>query len=304
MKRIDRPPIIKVKVILKVVLLALLLVLFGENLLEGLDDSRRISQARQNAVTVSAVVSNVEADYNSDYVRVYHVYIRYNYKGDRYDVRYLSNKRNSSWMDRVGETLSVQIDPERPDHLIDKMEDNARYTPLGFGIINLWLAILAIPSRRKWTEVYGCGTSNIQQDLKDLVCRRWLWKWGLLTGAEMIVARMILREGIPGYAVPLGAVLIWLGSKGLKRRRADLQKIDNEEYTVRNITLTAKYEMPDNDGGTDYCLEYTDENGSWRNVVSYREYQSAMVGQVKRGVYMPQEKKPTLLLFQGSAEVV
>lgn len=304
MEHIDKPPILRGKVFFQIALLALILVVSGRSLLASLDACIRLPQARENAELVSAVVRNVERSTDSDGDYEYNVYIRYRYEGKDYDVLILSGTKDNSWKDRIGQSLSVRINPDRPGELIDSLEKRAENTVLGLGVFNLWLWIAAMPNRKKWTEDNGHGRCFIQQDLKDCVRRRWLWKWGLLTGTELVVCVLIFHNGIPGWNALLGAVLIWLGLKGFKHRRTDLQKISNEEFDIRNDTLTDKYETLNNNCKKKYCLKYTNENGSWRKTVSRQEYQEASIGQVMQGVYLSGEKRPTLILSEGKTEIV
>lgn len=304
MERYDKPSVLRQKGFLKIALLALILVVFGKALLGNLGDCIRLPQVLRNAQSVSAVVYNVECGTDSDGDSECDVYIRYHYEGKDYDVCYLSGTKDNSWANRVGESLSVRINPERPDELIDWIENGAGNMAMALGLFNLWLWPAAMPHRKKWTEAYGHDRYCIQQDLKDCVNRRWLWKWGLMTGAELVVLSVVFLGVIPVWNILLGAVLIWLGFKGFKHARTDLQKISNEEFSIREETLTDKYETIDNDCSKEYCLTYTNESGSWSKVVTPEVYQAAQIGQVKRGVYLAGEKTAMLLLTAGETEAV
>ena len=299
MEHCEKPPILKGNVVLKCIAMILLLFFCGRGALMSLYDCIRFSKVQSNAVTVDAVVSNVEVEFDSEDGNEYDVYVRYTYAGESYEVRYLNDSDEGSWMDKIGQSVSLEINPHRPEELIVVLKSSAQAIALELCLLNLALALWVIPTHKNWTRVYGTGKAFVKKDLEVQLCRRWLWKWGVVTGLELIALPIIFSKVYAFWLMLPGAVFLFLGIKGARRFRADLEKVHNESFTVRDDTLVEKLTESDGDGGTDYLLVYSNGTDTWKKRVSYRQYLSAQPGQTERVVYLDGETHPILTVNGG-----
>lgn len=299
-----KPTVRRGRVLLKYAAMLLLLIFFGGDVLLGLDACRRFSQAQRDAVTVDAVVCSVRQHEDDEGANEYDVYVRYIYAGGSYEVLYLDDSDDKSWTEKVGQSIALKINPHQPEEIIDRLEAKARGVVMNLWFLNLGLWIWAIPSRKSWTEIYGNDRTVVKKDLENQIRRRWVWKWGVLTGTEMIALNVIFLKVIPVWVLIVGVILLILGVKGGRRYDADLNKVSGDAFRIQTDTLVEKWEDYDSDGGKDYILVFSDGKNTWQKTVSYDEYHSVLPGQTQCVVYLEGETRPTLALMQSGAQAV
>lgn len=295
MVRHNKKPGAMVAKVFRLLMVALVLVFGGLGVLSGLDTCAYYKAVQDSAVTVEAVVTKVER-FSADDGWEYDVYIRYGYAGENYEVLYLDDTGDGQWKNRLGQTVSVEIDPADPGVVLSVLIASANSMLVYVMIMNMWIFFWPFRARPVWTQTYGCSHEYIQRDLEITLSSRWLWKWGMLSGAEMLVIGSIYADIVGGMMLPCGVLLAFLGLMGCKRFRRDMEKVRNGEFTIREDTLVEKCEESDGDGGLDCFLVYSGDRGTWRKKVSDNEYARSQVGQVKRVIYLDGEKKPTMEL--------
>ena len=112
----------------------------------------RVRAAR--AVAVKAVVSDVK-EVTKDESVTYNVYVRFDYEGSPYTLRYATSSREE-WMDRIGETVTVVVDSQDPNVKIDDLVDGLFFSFFfGLPIFALGFCTAGMQSRKTYVEEYG-----------------------------------------------------------------------------------------------------------------------------------------------------
>ena len=126
------------------------------------------------AVTLDAVVTNVERVHRGEDVE-YDVYVTYRYEGIDYSACYKSST-DEEWFDRIGVKVSVVIDSEEPDVLIEDLLDGAFFAFFfGLPIFAAGFYFVGLPVRKSYTEFYGSSSEAIMADWVSEERRKLLW---------------------------------------------------------------------------------------------------------------------------------
>lgn len=305
MELLEKPPVRRGLQIIKWILI--LALCFGGCLLlkAGYEEGLRYLSVRNKAVSVQAVVSSVEEDWDSESGTDYHLYVSYAYCGNPYTDHYdtYSSKKKANAM--LGEAVTITINPERPTEQVKEIRSGSDAYVLFCGIL-LMCGVFCMGLReREWgVAVSGWYPEVIFQDVRGKALRGSVFWLGLFcAGAVWLLFRCLRPQVYSGIFTVLGAAALITGTLLLVGWIRRLRLIDNRQYIVGRDTLVNKTTEKDSDGDDTYCLHYTNGQKEWKRSVIKKKYNAAQVGTVIETVRLKQGHRPYLSFSRQETEV-
>ena len=106
-------------------ILAIAAILLGILLLiVGAAQHLRYVKMQERAVTVEATICKVDMQYSGQSRPQYLVYVEYDCNGEHFEELYKTTSTRS-WQDRIGQTVSLAVDPEDPAQELDDVGKGA-----------------------------------------------------------------------------------------------------------------------------------------------------------------------------------
>lgn len=277
-----------------VVAVALVVILIsGLCIISGIASAEKFERVRDRGVTVEAVITKVIEEYDAEDGTEYEVYIRYEYGGNTYDKLY-GTYGSSAWKNRIGETLSLEVNPEDPSEEMDDVKSGVVIFYVGAALLGFFIYLFVVVWQSDKPIPDGTQVEKV-----CFVLRRRVW-YKRISYVTLIASGAVwflfihaypyspnaLAKILAGVQLIAGAVLIFLAAR-------DSRAIRNETYRIKYDPLVRKYIRKGDDETPDsYILEYSGEKGTWDMAVTQMSYRNAQCGQRMGAVYLPYKKKP------------
>lgn len=303
MEIIGKPPVRKGLWIVKWILI-LLLCLGGILLLNmGYHESLRYLSVQQKAVTLPAVVTQVEEDWDSENGTYYVLYVSYTYRGTQYTDHYDTLRSKKKANDMLGKEVTITINPEKPTEQLRNIRSNCDAFVLFGGLLLMCGIFCAGLRSRKWcVEVYGWYQENIYQDLRGKVLRGSAFWIGLFCIAAVWLAVYLLRPKVySAIFAALGVIALVTGVILLVCWIRRLRLIENRQCIIGRDVLVNKTVDKDSDGTT-YYLHYSSGQKEWKRSVMPKKYAAAQIGTVIETVRLKEKGRPYLCFSRSDNE--
>lgn len=278
----DKPPIVKELLWKKIAFGSIFLIIGLALMIFSISECRRFRAIRDAAVTVTATICEVKEVTDGDFGTEYDVYVEYSYQGKSYKECHMTSKK-SMWMDRVGQTLTLTINPEKPEEELDDLSDGLVFSMFfGLPIFCVGVHSLLIQNYRlTYVEMYGLRSSAIRSDLILSAKKQLAWLWLLLYGVGDIVFGFYIIDidSVGAAAILLGVGVLILCVFFMVSYFKTLKRVKTDPYVVREFTVLDKRLTKDSDGDAQYeiLLEYKDGK-AWEHSTK-KEYNSIYLGE-------------------------
>lgn len=168
MEQYQKPAVSK-QMLLKKLLWVLPFLIIGLVLmLYSFSEIMRYYNVQGRAVTLNATVCRVEEGFDADGNDEYEVFVDYTYEGKQYTKRYMVST-SDMWLDRIGDTVEIIINPDNPTEELKDMEDPLFFA-MFFGLpifgIGVTLAV-KLPIRPYFGETYSLWETAFRNDLEN-----------------------------------------------------------------------------------------------------------------------------------------
>lgn len=272
--------------------------LFGLGTIRNVKDMIAYDSAVIRTVEVEATVAEVDEYEDSDGYTMHDLYISYTYAGETYRPEY-NVKDASDWEDRIGETITVRIDPENPDEPVTNLI-TGRFG-VYFGAV-FFLAAAGVAARLL-DQYQPDGTIP---DRDTLHSRVWGWAKHRFVVPVVIalvgVALELLhwrcpRSGEGMFLDIVGYVLIALALWRLIQAVRWLRMAKDQDYEVVYGRLAEKIYQEGESSDT-YRLKFTGSHSNFTKDVDPDVFHAAEEGAVGMAVYLP-GKKTAILTFHA-----
>lgn len=258
----------------------------------------------QNPLVVEAEVTH-HAEESDDDGTDYVSFISYTANGKTYrNIRY-ETKGNQKKLTPKGTIVTVEVSPEDPSQLIDKLASAqggvAVMIPLGgFALAGAWK--WGIPKLRSKGNGGTPDEETVRRDLRLTILSRFLPAALLLicAGYGLMYWRYAQVVGSWCLWVIVGAGAGWLCGAILGLR--DMKAVKQGDYSLHRDVLVRKEYSTDSDGDPTYTLHYSTADRSWCCNVNQKRYHAAKEGTSVLAVYLPKKKKP-ILHYNETGEV-
>lgn len=278
-----------------------LLVIFGAVLLSVAgSEYQRYKQVLPHAVTVEGIITSVEIEKNAESSDDYKMYMTFSYEGKKYTIHYDTSGKSSS-MNRVGEQVSVKINPMNPSEKISVLKSNCATSGIvGIILLMLGMSMLRINERENYVAIYGLRKETIKKDIIAKIQGKMLWKFLLTTGAGFIAVTLYMSMVMPSFLFIIGGAALVLGMILWQDCRKKLNAAREELFQIKQVSVIQKEESRDSEGDPVYYLVYIDYTlGKNRHKVSRKKYNSAKIGDCLIVVYLTNPRNP-FLVYHGT----
>ncbi len=234
----------------------------------------------KRTVTLTAEVYEVEKTTDVDNNDVYNVYVKYEFLGKSYKIRYIQST-HSDWMERVGEQVEITIDSLHPNEQLKDMED-VPFFSMFFGAPLVAAGVLLIGRRVRFSYAEWYGITDAACRL-DCLANHRRPNWG--TAGIILLALYAIFGGIGFMVSEVFATMMVFSVGGLVVMiifKAKLYKQYGkipEGAPLRTVwTVADKIIGSDAEGDKEYSLRLTmAAQDKWVNVPK-RKYHLVEVG--------------------------
>lgn len=259
---------------------------------KGVRDLIVYDSAITRSVEVKATVAELEEYEDSEGATQYDLYISYTYDGKTYRPEY-DVKKASAWRNRIGETITIRIDPENPAEPITNLTSGRWFIYVGIVMVHA-VACLSAGILDKHLDR---GFLPDHETLHGKVCAWVRHRLTVpLTAIFLALSLELLHwrypRGFEGMFLHIvGFVLIALALWRLRRVAQWFRMANNLEYEVVYGKLVEKiYDEGDSDSAATYDLRFTDGSRVWTKRVDAKTYHTAREGTSGMVVYLPNRK--------------
>lgn len=238
---------------------------------------REYRDMSSRSMVVDAVITEVRIYSDSENGDDYRVYVTYACEGKEYTRLHLSVK-DKSWMERVGQSIKVIVDPLNPTVEPSDMENKIFFT-MFFGLPIFCAGTLTcfMSARRSCVAMNGLQDAAIRRDMLDKERRKVYWLpfflYAIGETAFAVYAADIDRVFSTGYllsamVLPFGIVFLVKHIRAIRSLKSELCVCS---YSVSRYKVNGK--KKDNDGeSTSYYIYYYDGKGNAPVSVSKKAY--------------------------------
>lgn len=263
----------------------------------GISEYLRFQRVSPYAVTVRGVISHVDIIEDDEGSDDYKMYMTFLYKGKKYTTHYDTSSRSST-LNRIGEIVSAEINPEKPTELISSIKNRSTVSSL-LGVVFLagFVVLLRIDNRVTYVKTYGLRREAVKKDIQKKLYHRKLWLFLLITGIGWVFFAIYMNEAVPRLFLPAGGILIAAGIYQLSRTIKDASVVRDNAYELKWVSVIRKEEETDSDGDPVYYLVYYNNLRENKHRVSSKVYYGAKIGESICHVYLTNRAKPFLSYY-------
>lgn len=201
----------------------------------------RVRESR--AVTLDAVVVDVELHSDSENGDDYYIYVLYTYEGQEYTSLY-SVSKESEWMDRIGSSVTITVDSLeatlQPEDLIDKLFFTAFF---GLPLICAGCFTAFLRGRMSYVAMNGLTEQAIRKDLISKQSRKVYWLPLLVCSVGLLAWSLYIADidGVYVGGILLSIMVLPFGIVLLVKYMIGMHYVRTEPYQL--VTLTEDDEM-------------------------------------------------------------
>ena len=275
---LEKPSVVKEMLISKCIWSGIFLFVGLVLLTYSVTQCVRFRNVEKCSVRLESVISRVEEGTDADGYDEYYVYVTYDYNGKTYTKKHLTSTKEA-WLDRVGETITIRINPDKPTEELNDIQDSI-WLGFFFGIPAMAVGItfcFRMRCRLSWVEMYGMRDSAIRKDLKEAAKQSRRYPFLLSLGIGYIAAGIYVLDVDSVGAADILLGLMILGLYCMFRFlffKKEKCTGEGAYHTFKSRVLDKKVER-DSDGDNEYYLQTGD--GRWSRC-SQRKYEILPIG--------------------------
>jgi hypothetical protein len=296
MERLEKPPVVKELLVKRLAICAVVLLIGAVLVCFSLRNSIRYRNLLNTGVEVTATIYEVKETKDVDDADHYEVYVTYTYLGKSYSKLHMS-ANHREWLDRVGQTLTITINPENPTEELRDMESPIFFS-MFFGLPVFCLGLTLLPfhgCRLSYVEMYGLRSSAIREDLVQNARRGKVWLWCLIYGCAECIYGLYIRdiESTGSGDILIGLMVLVLSVIFGIMRIMTVRNAKDRPYTVRHyevqdkrIVIMKDVDEDKNDDSRYEILLASDDDSGWDSV-SKKTYALMEPGEKLAYIYAP-----------------
>lgn len=264
----------------------------------NLNRCARYGQVCENPLRVEATVTGHDQWEDSEGDTRYESFLTYTAGGQTYENIPYERVSRAAKLTPVGTVLTVELNPQNPGELLEKMA--SPFLTLFLCAVTLALVVGNLQSRRGRApgnpERRRPQRDTMARDLRRQIAGRFcrVYWMGLTAVLGALCARFPMLFGEGYVAAALGTGCCWLYC--LLTTLRDGNRVRKDQFTVTWDRLLRKDRQEDEESIT-YRLHYVNQNAPdkvWVREVSQREWEAAREGSIIQSVYLPGDRRPRL----------
>lgn len=297
MEHLEKPPIRKGIIGLKLILGSILLVIIAFLASTCVGEALRYRSVTANPLTLQADITHVETIIDTENGNDYDAMMKYSYNGMTYVDTYRTFSREAEAEMLVGKTFTIRVDPNSPGDTLEEVQSDGGDKLLFASLFLAGLVVLLrLPNRESYVKTYGWRREAVKKDMVSLL---------LSTDASgVLLAPILLYYSVTfcfadvyfqpsfGDAFALcmavfSLYLLWQNVSRLKLIHQDLIRLSRDTFVSKRI-------VEDSDGPDTYYVTYENSGRIWEKSVKRKIYDAAGQGDVVETAYIVGETRPVL----------
>lgn len=306
MEHLDKPPIRKGIVGLKLILGSILLLIIAFLTSACIREALRYRTVTADPLTLHAVITHVETIIDTENGDDYDAMMRYSYGGKTYVDTYRRFSREEEAEMLVGRTVTIRVDPNAPGETLEEMQDDGGDRLLFASLLLAGLVVLLrISNRESYVKTYGWRREAVKKymisrivstDMSGVLLAPILLYYCVTFCFADVYFQPSFGDAFALCMAALSLYLLWKCIDRLRLIHQDLFRLSRDNFVSKRI-------VEDSDGPDTYYVTYENSGRIWEKSVKWKVYNATGQGDVIETAYIVGETSPVLSYSQHLGEI-